>query len=408
MNLVKLSWKYLTFHPLSTGLNLLLLAFGLSIITVLLLVQDQLEKKITQDAAGIDLVVGAKGSPLQLILSSVYHVDFPTGNINMEEAMRISSSRLIKQVIPLALGDNVQGLRVVGTNHDFLSLNQAEFASGKPWEYPFEVILGAESARLLKLQLGDSFLGSHGISVGSHDHEQHPFKVTGILAPTGKGIDRLVLTSIESLWYTHEEADSTLSSTINLPVSTQGFPPAGQDREVTSLLIQFRNPMGAIQLPRMINSGTSMQAASPAFEMARLFELLGIGVKVLQGLAIVVILIAGLGIFIALYNSLKERKYDLALLRALGASRMQLVALVVMESILLTTLGAGLGLLMGHGLLAVLVAFTTEEAFSVLQPWVFLPQEGLIIGYALAVGFLASLLPAWSAYQTSIAKQLTK
>jgi putative ABC transport system permease protein len=142
--------------------------------------------------------------------------------------------------------------------------------------------------------------------------------------------------------------------------------------------------------------------------MARLFELLGIGVKVLQGLAIVVILIAGLGIFIALYNSLKERKYDLALLRVLGASRMQLVALVVMESILLTTLGAGLGLLMGHGLLAVLVAFTTQEAFSVLQPWVFLPQEGLIIGYAISVGFLASLLPAWSAYQTSIAKQLTK
>ncbi|NDE60642.1 MAG: FtsX-like permease family protein, partial [Cyclobacteriaceae bacterium] len=368
MNLVKLSWKYLTYRPLSTGLNLLLLAFGLSIITVLLLVQDQLEKKITQDAAGIDLVVGAKGSPLQLILSSVYHVDFPTGNINMEEAMRISRSRLIKQVIPLALGDNVQGLRVVGTNHDFLSLNQVEFASGKPWEYPFEVILGAESARILKLQLGDTFLGSHGISVGSHEHEQHPFKVTGILAPTGKGIDRLVLTSIESLWYTHEEADSIPTSSIDLPVSTHGFPPSGQDREVTSLLIQFRNPMGAIQLPRMINSGTSMQAASPAFEMARLFELLGIGVKVLQGLAIVVILIAGLGIFIALYNSLKERKYDLALLRALGASRMQLVALVVMESILLTTLGAGLGLLMGHGLLAVLVAFTTQEAFSVLQP----------------------------------------
>ena len=122
MNLLTLSWKYLTFRPLSTGLNAILLAFGLAIITVLLLVQHQFEQKMTRDAAGIDLVVGAKGSPLQLILSSVYHIDFPTGNIKMEEAQRISRSRLVKQVIPLAMGDNVQGLRILGTNHDYLDL----------------------------------------------------------------------------------------------------------------------------------------------------------------------------------------------------------------------------------------------------------------------------------------------
>ena len=130
MNLLKISWKYLTFRPLSTGLNIFLLALGLAIITVLLLIQDQFEKKMNQDAAGIDLVVGAKGSPLQLILSSVYHIDFPTGNIKMEEAKRLSSNRLVKKVIPLALGDNVQGFRIVGTNHDYLSLYEVEFKQG--------------------------------------------------------------------------------------------------------------------------------------------------------------------------------------------------------------------------------------------------------------------------------------
>ena len=429
MNLLTLSWKYLTFRPLSTGLNAILLAFGLAIITVLLLVQHQFEQKMTRDAAGIDLVVGAKGSPLQLILSSVYHIDFPTGNIKMEEAQRISRSRLVKQVIPLAMGDNVQGLRILGTNHDYLDLYAVKFAAGKAWEKPFEVTLGAESAKILGLKLGDSFSGSHGISVGSHDHDQHAFTVTGILAPSGKVVDRLVLTSIESVWYTHdeeggaepvaseveEETSLTSEETPELgmdphlqAVAARGFPITDQDREVTTLLVRYRNPMAAIQLPRMINSGTSMQAASPAFEMSRLFELLGVGISLLQGLAIALVVIAGLSIFIALYNSLKERKYDLAILRTLGASRLQLVTLVFLEGISLTTLGALLGIGFGHGFLALVVALTTQEVVSFVNPWVFLPEEGLIFGYALAVGIVASLIPAWSAYQTSIAKQLTK
>jgi len=429
MNLLILSWKYLTFRPLSTGLNAILLAFGLAIITVLLLVQHQFEQKMTRDAAGIDLVVGAKGSPLQLILSSVYHIDFPTGNIKMEEAQRISRSRLVKQVIPLAMGDNVQGLRILGTNHDYLDLYAVKFAVGKAWEKPFEVTLGAESAKILGLKLGDSFSGSHGISVGSHDHDQHAFTVTGILAPSGKVVDRLVLTSIESVWYTHDEEGSAEHSASEVEeeanlaveeapelgmdphlqaVAARGFPITDQEREVTTLLVRYRNPMAAIQLPRMINSGTSMQAASPAFEMSRLFELLGVGISLLQGLAIALVVIAGLSIFIALYNSLKERKYDLAILRTLGASRLQLVTLVFLEGISLTTLGALLGIGFGHGFLALVVALTTQEVISLVDPWIFLPEEGLIFGYALAVGILASLIPAWSAYQTSIAKQLTK
>jgi putative ABC transport system permease protein len=429
MNLLTLSWKYLTFRPFSTGLNAILLAFGLAIITVLLLVQHQFEQKMTRDSAGIDLVVGAKGSPLQLILSSVYHIDFPTGNIKMEEAQRISRSRLVKKVIPLAMGDNVQGLRILGTNHDYLDLYAVKFAAGKAWEKPFEVTLGAESAKILGLKLGDSFSGSHGISVGSHDHDQHAFTVTGILVPSGKVVDRLVLTSIESVWYTHDEEGGAepISSEVNeeasltpeeapelgmdshlLPVAARGFPVTAQDREVTTLLVRYRNPMAAIQLPRMINSGTSMQAASPAFEMSRLFELLGVGISLLQGLAIALVVIAGLSIFIALYNSLKERKYDLAILRTLGASRGQLVGLVFLEGISLTIMGALLGIGFGHGFLALVVALTSQEVVSLVDPWVFLPEEGLIFGYALAVGIVASLIPAWSAYQTSIAKQLTK
>ena len=300
MNLFKLSWKYLTFRPLSTGLNVFLLALGLAIITVLLLIQDQFEKKMNQDAAGIDLVVGAKGSPLQLILAGVYHIDFPTGNIPMDEAQKLSRNRLVKNIIPMALGDNYPGFRIVGTNHDYLALYEAKLESGALWVKPFEVVLGAEVAVKSGYKVGDEFLGSHGISVGSHEHDANKFKVVGVLDRQVNVLDRLILTSVESIWYTHDEgeADPTDSianqeeiNMINLQdsVAVKGFPKTTQSRDLTTLLIQYRNPMAAIQLPRLINSGTSMQAASPSFEMSRLFELLGVGITLLQGLAVVII-----------------------------------------------------------------------------------------------------------------------
>lgn len=413
MNILKLSWKYLTFKPLSTGLNILLLAMGLAIITVLLLIQDQLEKKMTQDAAGIDLVVGAKGSPLQMILSGVYHIDFPTGNIALEEARKLTRNPLVKSIIPLALGDNFQGFRIVGTNHDYIKLYLADLAEGELWKFPFEVVLGADVAERADLKVGDKFEGSHGISIGSHTHETHEFRVVGVLKAHGNVLDRLVLTSIESIWYTHdqekvEDIETNQVDFLKKKVAITGFPETDIPRELTSLLIGYRNPMAAIQLPRQINSGTSMQAASPSFEMLRLFELLGIGVSLLQGLALVLIGISGLGIFIALYNSLKERKYDLAILRTMGASKIQLLYMIFLEGIMLTFMGAFLGILFGHLFLMVLISQNDQGMVSNLQAWIFLQEELWIVLYAVGVGLVASIIPAWSAYQTSIAKQLTK
>lgn len=407
MNLVKLSWKYLIAKPLNTGLNILLLALGLAIITVLLLIQDQLENKMTKDAEGIDLVVGAKGSPLQLILSSVYHIDYPTGNIDMADAQMLQKNRLIKNIIPLGLGDNYQGYRIVGTNHDYLELYQAGFESGVVWRKPFDVVLGAEVAKKTGLGLGDNFIGSHGIGTSSHTHDEHPYTITGILAPMGNVLDKLVLTSIESVWYTHDEEDDDHDK-FHADVATTGFPETEEDRELTSLLVQYRNPMAAVQLPRMINSRSALQAASPSFEISRLFELLGVGVKLIQGLAIVIIIIAGLGIFIALFNSLKERKYDLAVMRTLGASSKQLFIHIILEGVILTFLGAILGIIIGHLFLWALVVSNEQGAIGNLSAFVFLKEELLIFLFAILIGIIASLIPAWNAYQTDIAKQLSK
>jgi putative ABC transport system permease protein len=406
MNIFRLSWKYLVVKPWSTGLNILLLALGLSIITVLLLIRDQFETKMNRDAAGIDLVIGAKGSPLQLVLSSVYHVDFPTGNIPLDEARAVSRNRLIKKVVPMGLGDNYEGSRIVGTNHDYLELYKASFSEGKPWTKPFEVVLGNRVAREKGFDLGDTFVGSHGIEAASHTHDEHPYVVTGILAPSNNVTDQLILTSIESVWYAHDEDHD--HNKLEQEVTITGFPKTNEERELTSILVAYRNPIAAVQLPRMINSRSSLQAASPAFEMSRLFELLGIGVSLVQGLALVIIFIAGLGIFIALYNSLKERKYDLAVMRAIGAAKEQLFILILLEGIILTFIGAVAGLLLGHLFLYLLVVLNEQGVASGLSANVFVMKEWWILAYALMVGVLASLIPAWNAYRTDIAGQLTR
>lgn len=406
MSIFKLSWKYLIDKPLNTGLNVLLLALGLSIITVLLLVEEQFESKMNRDATGIDMVIGAKGSPLQLVLSSVYHVDFPTGNIPLKEAQKVSRNRLIKNAIPMALGDNYEGYRIVGSNHDYLSLYQAELSAGSAWNKPFEVVLGSKVAKAKGFQVGDTFIGAHGIEAASHHHDQQPFQVVGVLAPANNVLDQLIVTSVESVWYAHD--DEIGPEKLDQEVNKTGFPEADQDRELTTVLIAYRNPMAAIQLPRMINSRTSLQAASPTFEITRLFELLGIGVTVIKGLALLIIFIAGLGIFIALYNSLKERKYDLAVMRAIGAGKSQLFLLILLEGLILTFLGAIGGLMLGHFFLFFIVITNEQGLVSGLNAVTFIDKEWWIIVYALIVGIVASIIPAWNAYKGDIAGQLSK
>ena len=404
--MLTLSWKYLAAKPFNTLLNILLLALGLSILTVLILLQQQFEDKMTKDAQGIDLVVGAKGSPLQLILSSIYHIDFPTGNISLDEAARVSKNRLIKNVIPLGLGDNYEGFRIVGTNHDYLQLYQASFQEGSAWEFPFDVVLGHEVAQTLQLKTGDSFVGSHGIGSSSHEHEEHPYKVSGILEKKGTVVDQLIMTSIESIWYTHDEDHD--HAKMEKPVVPTGFPDADAEREITSLLVQYSSPMAAVQLPRFINSRSALQAASPAFEITRLFELLGVGITFVRGLAVVIIVIAGLSIFIALYNSLKERKYDLAVMRTLGASRGQVFFHIILEGIILTLLGALFGVAFGHLFLHFLVMTNEQGTLSSISAMVFLQKELWMVGYAVIIGIAAAILPAWQAYKTNISNQLTR
>ncbi|RFA29063.1 hypothetical protein CAI21_11545, partial [Alkalilimnicola ehrlichii] len=203
MNLLKLTTAYLRANRLSVLLNLLLFALGMATIVTLLLVNHQVQDRLTRDAAGVDLVVGAKGSPLQIILANVFHIDVPTGNIPLADAEWVRNHPMVGNTIPLALGDNFQGYRIVGTEHGYVDLYNTSVREGGLWETDFQAVIGAEVAAQSGLTLGDTFVGVHGLGASDHVHGDHPYQVAGILAPSGTVLDRLILTSVNSVWAVH-------------------------------------------------------------------------------------------------------------------------------------------------------------------------------------------------------------
>ena len=390
MNLPAISFAYLRARPLATALNLLLLALGIATITLLLLATAQLEERMSTDARGIDLVAGAKGSPMQLVLSAVYHLDAPTGNIPLADAQALSRSPAVKKAIPLALGDSYRGHRIVGTNHDYPAHYGAQLAAGRLWSAPMEVVLGAEVAAESGLAVGSTFAGAHGLSSGGDLHEQELFKVVGVLAAGGSVLDRLVLTSVESVWEVHEHGG------------------AAERKEITALLIQYATPLAAATMPRQVNASASLQAASPAYESARLFRMIGVGADVLRAFGLVLVLVAGLSVFIALLNALEDRRYDLAVMRMLGASRAKLMGLMLIEGAALSALGGIAGIALGHLFAEALGAALKAAQQTTVTGWAWQPREWWLLALAIGVGIAAALLPAWRAYRTDVAPVLAE
>jgi putative ABC transport system permease protein len=391
MTLAGLSFAYLRARPLATALNLLLLALGVATITVLILVTAQLENRMGRDARGIDLVAGAKGSPMQLVLSAVFHLDAPTGNIPLVEANALAKQRFVRKAIPLALGDSYKSFRIVGSSHEYPAHYGARVADGRLWSAPMEATLGAEVAARAKLAVGAKFAGAHGLGEGGDEHENEPYQVVGVLAPTGTVIDRLILTSVESVWEVHAHGA-----------------PAGAPKELTALLIQYASPLAAAMLPRMVNASSSLQAASPAYESARLFRMIGVGVDVLRAFGVVLMLAAGLSVFIALLNALEERRYDLAVMRMLGATPARLMGLMLLEGSLLAVAGGIAGLGLGHLMTEALGAALRQAQQAAVSGWAWSDEEWWLLAASLGVGILAALIPAWRAYRSDVAPVLAE
>ncbi|MET3129669.1 putative ABC transport system permease protein [Arcicella rosea] len=414
MNLLKISWSNLKDKPLTSFLSILLMALGIAIISLLLLAGKQLEEKFTRNVAGIDMVVGAKGSPLQLILASIYQIDAPTGNISLDEANRLTRNPLVKSAIPLSMGDSYQGYRIVGTNEKYLQHFEAEYEAGKVFSGAMEMVVGSKVAKNLELKVGDSFASQHGYDQEGDVHEEKKFKVVGILKNTNSVLDQLMVTPLESVWAVHdshheEEAGKGANALKLLEEETsmdEEHHHEEEAKEITSMLIKFRNPAMGMMMARSINQNTTMQTASPAIEINRLFALMGFGIDTLKIIALVIIIVSGLSVFVSLYNSLKERKYEMALMLSMGASRTKLFFLLLLEGLIISIIGFGFGVALsrlGLWLMSKNVEQNFHYDFNVLS---LLTEEFWLLLGALFIGLLAAAIPSLGIYKIDISRTL--
>jgi putative ABC transport system permease protein len=399
MKTIALAFRYLWSRPLQALLNLLLLTLGLASITFVLLASEQIDRAFQRDLAGIDLVVGAKGSPMQLILAGVFHIDVPPGNIPLAEVQELAQRPQVAKLIPLSLGDSFRGFRIVGTTPEYLSHYRMSFAQGQPWSRTMEAVLGAQVAQATGMKTADSFIGSHGLAGGGHQHGDNPYRITGVLAPCGCVVDRLIITPTESVWQVHEKATA---------MDDEDRKALEAEREVTIALITYKSPLAAVTFPRYVNSSTGMQAAAPAVEVSRLLRMLGVGSEVLRGVGAVLLFTAALSVFIALWNAVRERRADLAMLRMLGATPAKVASLLVCEALWLAVLASILGLAAGHGLTALTGLLLEAQHSLPMTGRLWVPDEIWIPAAAVAVAMIAALIPTVSAYRVDVAQLLNR
>jgi putative ABC transport system permease protein len=389
MRLAALAWHFLWSRPLVAGLNVAMVALGVAAVVLVTLAGEQLEDRARRDLAGIDLVVGAKGSPLQLILAGVFHVDVPTGNIPLATVETLRAHPLVEQVLPLSLGDSLQGHRIVGTERAYALALGARLAQGQWWGEPMQAVLGAEAARRTGLAPGGRFVGTHGLGANGHAHEEAPYTVTGVLAPCACVLDVLVLTALESVWQVHEVG------TLGRQASAEDRALMAAEREVTLALVRYRSPLAAATLPRWVNAQPGLQAGVPAIEAARLFRNLGVGLDALRVFAAAWLVMAALALAVALAQAVREREPDLAMLRMLGAPPWRVAAVVACEALWLALLGLVAGLAAGHGAAELLGTLRIAERTLPLTGVWWSAQEVLLVAGVLGLAVLACALPVW-------------
>jgi len=393
--LLRLATASLLARRRTTGLMLLALTLSCALLFGVEKLRSELRTSAYAAVGAVDLIVGARTAPEQLLLATVFHYGALSTPLPRSTEARLAAHPAVRFALPLSLGDSVAGLPVVGTVPAYFAHlgtppeGALAFQAGAPFTSDEEVVLGAEAARRLGKDLGDALTLSHGLGAQSFlEHGDHPLQVVGILAPTGTPLDQRVLVSLEALHAAHDGVAS-------------GAP---EGENISALLLGLAPRAAALGLAAQLNRSEDppLTAALPALTLAGLLRWLGAGEAVLRVLSIFVMVVALAGMLAMMLASLEQRRREMAVLRALGAGFGTLLALLLAEALILTFLAIGLGLGLVHGGLA-LAAPTLQSATGLaLQDLGPTPGEGLLALGALALATPAGLLPAWLAARRAL------
>jgi len=412
MSLWHIAWNYLWNRKFTTCLTIMSVALGVALIYSVLTLREETRKRFEEEGQYFDVVVGAKGSPLQLVLSAVYFMDVPTGNILLSDYEKIRAHEDVEAAYPISMGDSYHGYRIVGTARELFEYSWTnpttgearqpfKIGQGRLFEAPMEAVVGANVARTEGLELGSTFVSTHGFiempgGMSIH-HERHPYTVVGIMAPSGTPNDRAIFCNLESVWNAHKEDAAGDAADLH-------------EEEVTAVLVVLDAPSMRFEFVSYANDNLNAMATIPINQIATLYEsILGTAKSVLLAVGYLVVVISAISIMIGLYLSILQRKRDLAIMRALGASASEIVGSVLIEAFWVTLLGIFAGWILGNAVCAGLGVYLTKRyglgisLFGMLTP----EEMGAFATIAL-VGLLAGIVPAWQAYRTDVARDLAE
>jgi len=432
MSLWKIAWRSIQQRSLASALTALSMALGVSLVVAVFVVHGVVDLSFRRGGEGYDLIVGAKGGRQQLVLNTVFYMDKPTGTIPYsyyEEFVDGQFAPWTETVVPVCMGHDYEGIQVVGTTPDMFDLltyrdgQKYKFARGRNFrvEEPFEAVIGATAAKETGLDIEKTFQAVHG----GEPHEQE-FTVVGVLEHTGTPNDRALFVNMDGFYKLHDHQRGEEGPGEEGPgeegheEQTDQHASAHEDsldhdnrpssKRVTAILLCVKAlPLGQSRIiAQQINSGKDAQAVFPAKVIAGLLSgMVGNVQLILLIFAVTVVVVAGIGIMVSIYNSMNDRRHEIAVMRALGASRSTVMVVILLESILLSLGGGLLGLLLGHGAIGILAPLIVEQTGVAMGMFQFRPNELILIPGLVALATLVGYLPAMAAYRTDVAKSLT-
>jgi putative ABC transport system permease protein len=438
MSLFKIAWRSIEQRRLSSFLTALSMALGVTLVISVLVIHKVIKEYFSESTGGYHLIVGAKGGKLQLVLNTIYHLSQPINNVPYSFYKEFTEGQFAANVevaIPICLGDNYRGFRIVGTTPEMFTAlpygtddqgndKRYEFAAGESFKQEnfFDCVVGSVAAAETGLKVGDKLEATHGLGAALEEnatvHTDHPFVVAGILQPTGTPNDRAVFVNMEGFLLIPEHLPEGVDPDA-LPKDEHGhlLPVADEHREVTAILVKASGLGGleafsdqaAAEIAKAINDGNVAQAISPVREVRGLFNVFVAPVQyVLLGLSALVVLVAGIGVMVSIYNSMSDRRREIAVMRALGAGRSTVMSIVLLESILLSVAGGIGGILLGHALIGVLNPLIVAQTGVEIEFWRISMEEFIIIPILIVLAALVGYLPAVSAYRTDVGKALSE
>ncbi|WP_440878357.1 ABC transporter permease [Vibrio natriegens] len=412
---VTLAWKSLMNRKATALLTVMTVAISVVLLLGVERIRTQAKDSFANTISGTDLIIGGRSGQVNLLLYSVFRIGNATNNIDWKSYQEFSQHRSVDWAIPISLGDSHKGFRVMGTNHSYFehfkygSKQPLTFKKGREFKGLFETVIGADVAKALGYQIGSEIIIAHGISdVGFSRHDNLPFKVVGILAPTGTPVDKTVHVSLEAIEAIHVgwESGANLGAAPKAEVlKTVDFQP----KQITAMLVGLKSRIQTFALQRQINTYPQepLSAIMPGVALHELWGMMSVAEQALMAVSGFVVVAGLLGMLSSLLTSLQERRREMAILRAMGARPRHVFSLLISEASLLTAAGIISGVAGLYSILALLQPIM-QQHYGIHLTLNFLSSyEWMLLGFVQCAGIMIGFIPALRAYRQSLSDGMT-